>query len=42
MKTVRIRHLSVKASILIPIVLVNLVIMGALGYFVIQQSSANS
>ncbi|MBR3705290.1 MAG: hypothetical protein IKM11_07380, partial [Oscillospiraceae bacterium] len=42
MKTARTKRLSVKASILIPIVLVNLVIMGALGYFVIQQSSANS
>lgn len=42
MKSEKTKRLSVKASILIPIVLVNLVIMGALGYFVIQQSSANS
>ncbi len=42
MKKFKIDRLTVKASILIPIVLVNLIIMGALGYFVIQQSSENS
>ena len=42
MKTTKKTRLGVKGSILIPIVILNAIIMGLLGFFAIQQSDANT